>query len=129
MSLVHTLTLTWIEAAMARFYAERAQADDLPDHFATLYRTFAGFAVALPVPAGLILWLWPMPAPLKAAVAAGLAAIVVRSLVRLAQERRKAAGDVRGAALLDMAFTGGGFLAGVGLALAGLGGAAPLAGS
>ncbi len=129
MSLVHTLTLTWIEAAMARFYAERAQTNALPDHFATLYRTFTWFALGLPAPAALVLWLWPMPAPLKAAVAAGLAVIVVRSLVKLAQERRKAAGDVRGAAFLDMAFTGGGFLLGAALALAGLGGAAPLVGS
>jgi|SRR5580700_1624174 O-antigen/teichoic acid export membrane protein len=129
MSLAHMLSFTWIEAAMARFYAERTVAGALPDHFATLYRTFAWLAVGLPAPTALILWAWPMATGLKAAIAAGLASIVVRSLLRLAQERRRAAGDVRGAAALDVVFTGGGFLIGAGLALVGLGGAAPLAGA
>ncbi|MDT9046679.1 lipopolysaccharide biosynthesis protein, partial [Escherichia coli] len=38
MTLVHTGVFTWLEAAMARFYAAEAQAGRLPDHFATLYR-------------------------------------------------------------------------------------------
>ncbi len=128
MSLVYTLSFTWLEAAMARFYAAEAETKALPDHFATIYRSFLWLALGLPVPIGLALWLWPMPMDLKAAIVAGLASILVRSLAKLAQERRRAAGDVRGAALLDIFMTTVGFLAGVGLAWAGLGGAAPLAG-
>jgi O-antigen/teichoic acid export membrane protein len=129
MSLVHTLTFTWLEAAMARFYAAEAEAKALPDHFATLYRGFGLLALALPVPVALALMAWPMPVALKIAIGAGLASILVRSLAKLAQERRRAAGDVRGAGLLDICMSGGGFLAGAGLALAGAGGAAPLAGA
>ncbi len=129
MSLVHTLGFTWLEAAMARFYAAEAEAKALPDHFATLYRAFAALAVALAGPLALALWALPVDMPLKVAIGAGLASIFVRCLAKLAQERRRAAGDVRGAAALDIAMSGGGFLIGAALALAGAGGAAPLAGA
>jgi O-antigen/teichoic acid export membrane protein len=128
MSLVYTLSFTWLEAAMARFYAAEAEAQALPNHFTTLYRSFAGMALALAVPVGLVLWLWPMPAELKMAIGVGLVSIPIRSLAKLGQERRRAAGDVRGAAVLDIFMTSVGFAAGAALAWAGLGGAAPLAG-
>ncbi|HWA61127.1 MAG TPA: lipopolysaccharide biosynthesis protein [Caulobacteraceae bacterium] len=128
MSLGHTICFTWLEAAMARFYATEAQGPKLADHFATLYRTWAAMAVVFPVLAGLALWLWPTTPAVKAAMAAGLASILVRSLAKLAQERRRAAGDVRGAARLDMAQSAGGFALGAALIATGLGGAAPLAG-
>ena len=128
MSLAHTLVFTWLEAAMARFYAAEAESGGLADHFATLYRTYGQMAAAFPLVAGPALWLWPMAAGLKLAIAAGLASILVRSLLKLAQERRRAAGDVAGAALIDIVQTAGGFALGAGLALLGLGGAAPLIG-
>jgi O-antigen/teichoic acid export membrane protein len=128
MSLVYTLSFTWLEAAMARFYAAEAEARALPNHYATLYRSFAGLALGLALPVAVALWLWPMPAELKFAIAVGLVSIPIRSLAKLGQERRRAAGDVRGAALLDVFMTSVGFLAGAGLAWGGLGGAAPLAG-
>ena len=71
---------------------------------------------------------WPGGGPVKIAVAAGLAAILARSLAKLNQERRRAAGDVRGAALMDIAQTLGGFAIGAGLIALGLRGAAPVAG-
>ena len=49
--------------------------------------------------------------------------------MKLAQERRRAAGEVRGFAVFDMVQTGAGFAIGAGLALIGLGAAAPLAGA
>ncbi len=128
MSLAYTGLFTWLEASMARFYAPEAQAGRLPGHFRTLYTAFAVLAVAFPLVAGAILWLWPMPTTLRFAIGGGLATILFRSLAKIAQERRRAAGDVRGAALLDMVMTAGGFAVGVGLALAGFGGAAPLLG-
>ncbi|MFI4973342.1 MAG: polysaccharide biosynthesis C-terminal domain-containing protein [Caulobacterales bacterium] len=127
-SLAHTLIFTWMEAAMARFHAPEAEGGRLPGHFTTLYRCWLAAALALPAVAGLILWAWPTDAPVKLAVAAGLAATLARSLAKLAQERRRAAGDVKGAALLDMAQSLAGFAIGAGLILAGLGGAGPIAG-
>jgi len=128
MSLAHTLTFTWTEAAMARFYAPEAQAGRLAAHFATLYRAWAVLALAF---VGLVagpLALWPGLGPAKLAVAAGFASVLARSLVKLAQERRRAAGDVKGAARLDMGQTLAGFAVGVGLIAAGWRGAAPIAG-
>jgi O-antigen/teichoic acid export membrane protein len=128
-SLVYTALFTWLEAAMARFHAPEAAAGRLPAHFATIYRTFLALALGFPLAAGAILWLVPAPAPLKAAIGAGLASIVVRSLLKLAQERRRAAGEVAGAAVIDVVQTAGGFAIGAALALMGFGGAAPLVGA
>lgn len=128
MSLGHTLSFTWIEAAMARFYAPEAQGGRLADHFATLYRCWLGAAAVFVALGGAGLLLWPGDAPIKLAVGGGLAATLARSLAKLNQERRRAAGDVRGAALMDMAQTLGGFAVGAGLIYAGLKGAAPIAG-
>jgi O-antigen/teichoic acid export membrane protein len=128
MSLVHTGLFIWLEAAMARFYAPEAEAGRLAGHFRTLYGTFALLAVGFPLVAGSLLWLWPMAGPLKVAIGAGLATILFRSLAKLVQERPRAAGEGRAAALLDVVMTAGGFAAGAGLAMAGFGGASPLVG-
>jgi O-antigen/teichoic acid export membrane protein len=127
-SLTQTALLTWTEAAMARFLATRAEDGRIADHFATLYRLWLGAALAVPVIGGVVLTLAPMGQPLRIALAAGFAAVLVNSLAKLAQERRRAAGEVSGAALLSMVQTAGGFALGLGFALAGLGGAAPLLG-
>jgi O-antigen/teichoic acid export membrane protein len=128
-SLSQTLLLTWLEAAMARFYAHEERRGRLPDHFATIYRTFTALALAPPIAGGLVMWLAPIEPPLKAAIAAGLLATPLRSLAKLAQEHRRAAGRVRASALLDIGQSAGAFLFGVGLALLGAGGAAPVAGA
>jgi O-antigen/teichoic acid export membrane protein len=128
-SLVYLAGLTWIEAAMARFYAAERTAAGRADLYATLYRTFAAMAVATPLLAAALLAVLPLPTTLRLAVAAGVASVIARSLLRLAQERRRAAGEVKGFAVIDMAQTGSGFLIGAGLALAGWGAASPLAGA
>lgn len=127
-SLTQTALLTWTEAAMARFLATRSEDGRIADHFATLYRLWLGAALAVPVIGGVVLTLAPIGHTLRVALAAGFAAVLVNSLAKLAQERRRAAGEVSGAALLSMVQTAGGFALGLGFALAGLGGAAPLLG-
>ncbi|ALL13035.1 oligosaccharide flippase family protein [Caulobacter henricii] len=128
LSLTQTLLLTWSEAAMARFFAARSEDGRLPDHFATLYRLWFGCALVIPVIAGVVLFLLPLAAPMKVALAAAFASASIKSLTKLSQERRRAAGEVSSAALLDIVQTVGGFLLGLILALVGLGGAAPLMG-
>ncbi|CAN5617586.1 polysaccharide biosynthesis protein HsfF [soil metagenome] len=127
MALVHTAVFTWNEAAMARFWAGESGRDGGADHSATIYRAWLLLLAVLPI-AALIALALPMTPSLKLAVLAGLATVAPRTFVKIAQERRRAAGEVKSAALLDMGQTLGGFLIGVALALAGLGGAAPLAG-
>lgn len=127
-SLTQTALLTWTEAAMARFLATRTEDGRIADHFATLYRLWLGAALAVPMIGGAVLALAPVSQPLRIALASGFAAVLVNSLAKLAQERRRAAGEVSSAALLSMVQAAGGFALGLGFALAGLGGAAPLLG-
>lgn len=127
-SLVHVVVFTWLEAAMARFWATETTAEGMAAHFAGLYRS-AFFLTAAFVPvACLAVWVWPMDPALKIAVAVGLAGIPIRCLTKLGQERRRAEGEVSSAARLDMFISIGGLVAGVALATAGAGAAAPLAG-
>jgi len=128
MTLAHTICFTWLEAAQARFWAAQTDEAARASHFATLYRAFALLAAVFVPVCAVGLWLWPADMGLKFAVAAGLSAILARSLVRLVQERRRAAGEVGGAARLDMGQSAGGFALGAAFAALGLGGAAPLLG-
>ena len=128
-ALGHTLSMTWIEAAMARFYAAEPEGPDREALFATVYGAFAVLGFATPIVAALVMAFAPWNPNLKLAIAAGLVSAVARGLLRLSQERRRAAGDVRGFAAFDMAVTGGGFLAGGLLAaFTTLGAAAPFVG-
>lgn len=126
-SLTQTVLLTWTEAAMARFLATRGEDGRLADHFATLYRLWIGAAVLVPLACAAVA-VSPMHGPLKVAVIAALACTLVNSLMKLALERRRAAGEVSSAALLTIIQNAGGFAVGLALAFAGLGGAAPILG-
>ena len=127
-SLVQTCLFVWIEASMARFYVAEKNQAGRNDLYATLYRTFAFMAVVLPLVGGAILVFLPLPGGLKLSIGVGLCSVLTRSLLKMAQERRRAAGEVKGFAVFDMLQTGGGFVIGGVLAVLGIGGAAPLAG-
>ncbi|HZK99999.1 MAG TPA: lipopolysaccharide biosynthesis protein [Caulobacteraceae bacterium] len=128
LSLCHTAVFTWLESAMARFLAPESRAGRLPAHFATLYRSWCAIAAVFAAVVVAALVVLPASLPVKAALAAGLCSILARSLVKLAQERRRAAGDVRGAAGLDIAQTVGGFLIALGLIFIGWRAAGAIAG-
>ncbi len=128
-SLVYLACLTWIEAAMARFYVVEKTDVGRADLYATLYRTFGVMMFAVPILCGVIVTILPLSNELRLAIAAGLVSVVFRSLLKMAQERRRAAGEVKGFAVIDMVQTAAGFALGTGLALIGLGAAAPLAGA
>lgn len=127
-TLCHVAVFSWLEASMARFWAAQTPGHSMAAHFASLYRT-AFILIALFVPvAGIVLWLLPVDHLFKIAIGVGLAGSPARCLAKLAQERYRAAGEVSRSALLDMATTIGGLCIGVGFALNGAGGAAPLLG-
>lgn len=128
-SLVSIGLFTWIEAAMARFYAAEIGDEARAGLYGTLYRSFAAMTVLVPIVTVVALAVLPLSMGLRAALAAGIGSIITRSLLKLAQERRRAAGEVGGFALYDMAQTGGAFLIGVAMAVAGARGAAPLIGT
>lgn len=128
LTLAHVAVFSWLEAAMARFWASVKPGSDLAGHFASLYRAATWLSVGFIPVVGLVLWLWPADPLLKFALAAGLAGCPVRCFVKLAQERYRAAGEVSRAANLDMSVAVGGLVIGVAFALGGAGGAAPLLG-
>lgn len=128
MTLAHVAVFSWLEAAMARFWATEPPGPGLQRHFASLYRAAFALSLSFVLVAGLAVWVWPADPLFKIALAAGLAGAPARCLVKLAQERYRAAGEVSKAATLDMAVAIGGLAIGVGFALTGAGGAAPLLG-
>ena len=128
MTMAHVATFSWLEAAMARFWAAQRDGADMASHFASLYRTaFIMIGLFLPM-AGLAIWLWPMPEGFRLPIAVALLGVPVRCLTKLAQERYRAAGEVRKAASLDIWNTLAGFGVGAAFALSGGGAASPLAG-
>jgi O-antigen/teichoic acid export membrane protein len=127
-TLAHVAVFTWLEAAMARFWAASKPGADLQGHFAGLYRTALLLTAAFVPLALLAVWLWPADPLFRIAVAVGLMGCPVRCLVKLAQERLRAEGEVSKSAGIDMTVTAAGLLIGVGFALGGAGGAAPLLG-
>ncbi len=127
MTLAHVAVFSWLEAAMARFWAAQTPGG-AQGHFASLYRTAFALGAGFVVVAALAVWLWPADPLLKLAVAVGLAGAPARCLSKLAQERYRASGEVSKSARLDIAVSIGGLTIGVGFALAGAGGAAPLLG-
>ena len=128
-SLVQTSLLVWNEAAMARFYAAEPEGPDRDALFATVYRTFGTLALLVPLVTAALVLLLPLSPGVRLALGSGVAAVVARSGLKLAQERRRAAGAVRGFAVFDMAQTGGGFLLGVAAVSLGARGASPLIGA
>jgi O-antigen/teichoic acid export membrane protein len=128
MTLAHVAVFSWLEAAMARFWATEPPGPGLQRHFASLYRAAFALSLGFVLVAGLAVWVWPADPLFKIALAAGLAGAPARCLVKLAQERYRAAGEVSKAAALDMAVAIGGLAIGVGFAVVGAGGAAPLLG-
>jgi O-antigen/teichoic acid export membrane protein len=128
MTLAHVAVFSWLEAAMARFWAAQSPGAETWGHFASLYRTAFALSGGFLVVAGVAVWLFPFDPLFKLALSAGLAGAPARCLVKLGQERFRAAGEVGKAAGLDMAVAIGGLVIGVGFALMGAGGAAPLLG-
>jgi O-antigen/teichoic acid export membrane protein len=127
MTLAHVAVFSWLEAAMARFWAVQTPGA-AQGHFAGLYRMAFVLSAGFVVVAGLAAWFWPVDALFRVALAAGLLGAPARCLVKLAQERYRAAGEISKAANLDVAVAIGGLAIGVGFAFMGAGGAAPLLG-
>ncbi|MET0294874.1 MAG: lipopolysaccharide biosynthesis protein [Phenylobacterium sp.] len=127
MGLLHTGLLTWNEAALARFQAGAEQRGDAHHHAATVLRAWMLLAGVVALASGVAAAL-PLEPGLKLAVVAGALAVLPRSFAKIAQERRRAIGDVRGAVTIDLVQSIGAFAIGAACAWAGFGGAAPLIG-
>jgi O-antigen/teichoic acid export membrane protein len=114
MTLLHYLTLTWVEAAAARFYAEADERGEKADHFASLIRAFAWCAAGFAAVAGLVVWLWPGDEALKLAMAAAFGGVIMRSFIKIALETRRMARQAKRFAAVDTLHTLLGFALGMG---------------
>ena len=123
------LFLTWMEAAMARFQAGEIERGDPATHVATLYRTMLPMIGLLGLAGGSILVLLPLDNDLKVAIAAGVGAWCLSSVLKLIQERARAEGRVGAFALVSVGASAGVFGLGVAFAAAGWGAAGALAGA
>lgn len=128
MTLAHVVTFSWLEAAMARFWAAQKTPEEMAHHFASLYRTTLILTLIFVPLVILGTWLWPMPDAYRLPISIALIGIPVRCFAKLAQERYRAAGEVAKAASLDIWITLSGFAVGVAAAFSGMGGASPLLG-
>ncbi|MDP8916921.1 MAG: lipopolysaccharide biosynthesis protein, partial [Pseudomonadota bacterium] len=126
-SLIHTSFITWLESAMARFQVAEAERGDPAAHLGTLHRTWVAMVALIALVAAPIILLLPLDPALKLAIGAAMASFSIKGLFKLIQERKRAEGDVKGFALMDIALSAGSFGLGMVLAWLGWGGASPLA--
>lgn len=126
--LVQCVGLTWLEAAMERFHIAESDRGEAALHYATLQRAFAVMAGIIALGTALALLVLPLTAEWKIVIAVGMAAMIVRSALKIVQHRRAAEGQVGTFVAVDIVSGVGGFLIGAGLTFLHMGAAAPLAG-
>jgi O-antigen/teichoic acid export membrane protein len=115
MTLVQYLTLTWVEAAAARFYSDAAEKNDKPNHFATLIRASLWCSLAFAVLCVAIIAIWPGDLALKLTLAAAFGGVLMRTVIKIALETRRMAQEATRFALVDTTHTLLGFAAAIGL--------------
>lgn len=129
LSLIHALSLTWVEASMFRFTGKAIAKGEAADHYKTgLVAILQATIAALLLTGGLLLIVWPYPAyrwfvPLIALH------LPFNSIVKTVFEARRASQQVGHYMVASVSKSVLGFVVGVLLAwLSGLGALAPLAG-
>lgn len=127
-SLAHVLVFTWLEAAMARYWAGEATPEGLADLYATLYRVGLVLSLVFIPAAVAVCLLLPLGMEIRIAMAVGLIGVPIRCLLNMVKVALRARGAVRQAAGLDIFFTLAVFILGIAAAWLGLGGASPLVG-
>lgn len=127
-AIVQCIFLTWVEAAMERFYIADHDKGDVSGHYATLQRAWGALAAIIAAVTAIALLVLPLTHAWKLVIGVGMAAMMVRSALKVIQYRRAAEGRVGAFVAVDIATGIGGFLAGVALTFTHLGAAAPLAG-
>ncbi len=129
MHLVHTFTLTWVEAAGYRFNGEAQAKNTIPVH----YRTSMALSVVSVLPALLVLvivWFMASDAPGYQSILPWLLILLPVSVIgNLAQQTHKAGQRIGRYSMVEMGRLIGGFVIGTALAwFWGVGAAAPIIG-
>ncbi|MEE2525100.1 lipopolysaccharide biosynthesis protein [Hyphobacterium sp. HN65] len=120
---------TWLDAAVARFHERASERGQLAAHLATIYTTFAWVSAGLILLGALGLWVAPLSIEMKTALAFALGSLILRSMLMIGLETRRAAGEVTAYSVYETFSTLAGFALGIGILLVTpLGAAGPIAG-
>jgi O-antigen/teichoic acid export membrane protein len=120
MSLMQYLTLTWVEAAAARFYSDAAEKNNKPNHFATIIQASLWSSVAFGVLCVAIITIWPGDTALKLTLGAAFGGVLMRTIIRIALESRRMAQEATRYAIVETSHTLLGFIAAI-ICVAGFG--------
>ncbi len=113
MTFFHSFVFTWLEAALARFYA-RAEADNtLNDTLSSAYGALAVLAGASFILGAVALIFLPIPTDFKALAGYAFAAVMLRAALNLTMVARKAAREVGRYSLIEFFHISAGFGLGV----------------
>ncbi|GBF57584.1 hypothetical protein PbB2_01252 [Candidatus Phycosocius bacilliformis] len=113
MTLAQYISVVWIEAAAARFYAEAAEKGEKPAHFATLLKLFSWCAGGFALVSIAALLLWPADVNLKIVIAIAFGSVITRSLIKIALETRRMAQEATRYAVVETLHIGLGFGLGI----------------
>ncbi len=101
MTLFHSLLFTWLEGAMARFYARAEAKNTLQSHLTSAYNTLAVLVLAGGALSGLIITFFPLPNDFKSILGFALGAAILRAALKLTLEARRAAREVQRYSLIE----------------------------
>ncbi len=113
MTFFHSVLFTWMEAAMARFYARAEANHSLKDHLASAYVSLAAFSVIGAVLGGIAISFLPLPTDFKTILGFALAAAILRAALNLTMQARRAAREVNRYSLIEFFHISMGFGLGI----------------
>jgi O-antigen/teichoic acid export membrane protein len=117
MTLAQYLTLTWVEAAAARFYSDAVEKNEKPNHFATLIRASLWCSLAFAILSAAIMFVWPGDMALKLTLAAAFGGVLMRTVIKIALETRRMAHEAKRYAVVETTHTMLGFFMAIGLVI------------
>lgn len=113
MTFFHSILFTWLEAAMARYYARAEAGHDLNNHIASSYWALIVMAVAGAVIGGIAIMLVPLSADFKSIFGYALGAAILRAGLNLTMQARRAAREVSRYSLIEFFHITVGFSLGI----------------
>lgn len=117
MTLVQYLTLTWVEAAAARFYSDAVEKNEKANHFATLIQASLWCSLAFSILCVAIILIWPGDLALKLTLAAAFGGVLMRTVIKIALETRRMAQEATRYAVVETIHTMLGFLMAIALVI------------
>ncbi len=118
MMFFHSIFFTWLEAAMARFYARAEAEGNLQSQLTSAYGALAVLAVVCGILGGFGIMLLPLSATFQTILGFALAAAILRAGLNLTMQARRAAREVSRYSLIEFFHITTGFTLGILLVVA-----------